>query len=60
MSSKDAIGKTAAASPNRRNAEPAYDLFDSLHRARSKKELRQKPQSPSDNQPQDTKLRDDE
>lgn len=61
MSSKDAISKTAAAPPNRRNTEPAYDLFDSLRRARSKaKESRQKPQSRIDDQPQDTARRDDE
>jgi hypothetical protein len=59
MSSKDAISKTAGA-PASRRTEPAYDLFDSLRRARSKKELRQKPQSPANDQPQDTGRRDDE
>ncbi len=60
MSAKDAFSKTAGAPLGRRNAEPAYDLFDSLRRARSKKELRQKPQSPADDRPQDTGRRDDE
>jgi hypothetical protein len=61
MSSKSGSSKTAAAPPGRHNAEPAYDMFDSLRRTRSKaKQLRQTSQSSADDQLQHSGPRDDE
>ena len=61
MSDKSTTGKTGAPPASRPNSEPAYDLFDSLQRARAKaKQLRPKPQSESSDRPQDSARRDEE
>jgi hypothetical protein len=53
--------KTAAPASSRRNAAPAYDLFDSLRQARLKaKQSRPRRPSPTDGQPQEDARHDEE
>lgn len=61
MSAKSGTNKAGVAPPSRHGTEPAYDLFDSLRKARSRsKELRQKSPSPADSQLQGGARQDDE
>ena len=61
MSDKTTTGKGGAPLANRRNSEPAYDLFDSLERARAKaKQARPKRQPDAGERPQDSVPRNEE